>query len=59
MQADVLRCLISINSCKNYNSQLFHMNLEENKLYIKVVVLDVIYNSVGEKFFFKSPTILF
>jgi hypothetical protein len=35
------------------------MNLEENKLYIKVVVLDVIYNSVGEKFFFKSPTILF
>ena len=33
------------------NSYLFYMNLDDDKLYIKIIALDEIYNFVVETFF--------
>jgi len=44
----------SKNSISKNNSQLFHINSNEDKLYIKVVALNAIYNFTVEKFFIKN-----
>jgi len=48
--AVTLQCPSRLMVITKNNSYLFHMNLHEAKLYIKIVALDEIYNFVLEKF---------